>query len=154
MSKPRIFASRELGNILSDFLKPMSGADSGFLNRIIADWHLIVGEEISRKARPIKITKRGETVLHLQVKEGFQLELQYMEPLLLEKIAVYFGYKAVARFRYSGMETKPMAKKPQVKTLTAEEKSALLETTGKIDDEDLRKSLEKLGTAVLENDIS
>src|SRR5690242_9080756 len=130
-SRTVIFGARGLGNILTGLLKPMADKHSGFLSRIIADWRLIAGEEIASRARPVRgiYPKKGEAALCLEVKEGFILELQYMETLLLEKIAVYFGYKPVVKLRY--IQAEPKTSKPRrlpTKNIAAADKAILIET--------------------------
>src|SRR5271155_3824600 len=108
--KSRMFYAQGLSNVLSGLMKPMANADSGFMSRIKTDWHLIAGDKVAARTRPVKVTglrgKNAGALLHLEVEEGFATELQYMEPLLMEKIAVYFGYRAVSGIRFTQVAAK------------------------------------------------
>lgn len=152
--KSRTFGARNLSGVLSGLLKPMSGADSGFLSRIKSDWHLIAGDKVAARARPVKVTqlrgKKGGALLHLEVEEGFAADLPYMEPLLTEKIAVYFGYSAVSGIRFTQVAAKPKERKAKPRELTLEEKSTLAGAVENIGDENLKGALARLGAAVTE----
>ncbi|GAB4362676.1 MAG: DciA family protein [Kiloniellaceae bacterium] len=74
----------------------LTGAD------IARQWPAIVGAELAAHCRPrqLRFPKAGEAVdgrLTLRVAPGWALEVQHLEPLVLERINSYFGYRAVAR---------------------------------------------------------
>lgn len=74
----------------------LTGAD------IARQWPAIVGAELAAHCRPrqLRFPKAGEAVdgrLTLRVAPGWALEVQHLEPLVLERINGYFGYRAVAR---------------------------------------------------------
>ena len=62
---------------------------------ILTDWTDIVGVEMAAKSCPEKISRDG--VLMLRVDGPIALEIQHLEPQLLERIATHFGYRAVVR---------------------------------------------------------
>ncbi|MDM8335765.1 DUF721 domain-containing protein [Wolbachia pipientis] len=67
--------------------------------RLILNWKGIVGEEIAGCAKPKKILYAQNVnsgVLYLIVTNGSKaLEIQHMISLIIEKITLFFGYKAV-----------------------------------------------------------
>lgn len=69
--------------------------------RIISDWPAIVGDELARHTIPSVIHfDRGQGrdgILTISTHPAFALELQQISPQILEKIACYFGYRAIAR---------------------------------------------------------
>ncbi len=74
----------------------LTGAD------IARQWPAIVGRELAARCRPrqLRFPKAGEAVdgrLTLRVAPGWALEVQHLEPLVLERINSFFGYRAVAR---------------------------------------------------------
>jgi len=152
--KSRTFGAQNLSGVLSGLLKPMSDKDSGFLSRIKSDWHLIAGDKVAVHTRPVKVTrlrgKNGGALLHLEAEEGFAAELPYMEPLLTEKIAVYFGYRAVSGIRFTQVAAKSKKQKIKARELTPEEKSAVAGAVEGIGDENLKDALARLGAAVTE----
>lgn len=66
---------------------------------LILNWRSIVGEEIAKCTRPKKISYAqniNSGMLHLAVINGSKaLEMQHMISFIVEKITVFFGYKAV-----------------------------------------------------------
>ena len=74
----------------------LTGAD------IARQWPAIVGGELAAHCRPrqLRFPKPGEAAegrLTLRVASGWALQLQHLEPLVLERINGFFGYRAVAR---------------------------------------------------------
>ncbi len=71
---------------------------------ILSRWPAIVGAELARECRPVKIAfSRGKSadggVLHLRVSGALAPELQHLEPILLERINQYYGYPALTRIK-------------------------------------------------------
>ncbi len=68
---------------------------------LITDWATIVGPDIARLSAPEKLTfprnKRDSGVLRLKAEGGAALEIQHLEPQILDRINTYFGYRAVMR---------------------------------------------------------
>ncbi|WP_333022915.1 DUF721 domain-containing protein [Wolbachia endosymbiont of Pentidionis agamae] len=71
--------------------------------RLILNWRNIAGTEIAEYTKPQKVLfakNVNSGVLHLLVVGGGKaLEIQHMIPILIEKITVFFGYKAVYSIR-------------------------------------------------------
>ncbi|MGL9733107.1 MAG: DciA family protein [Wolbachia sp.] len=67
--------------------------------RLILNWRSIVGEEIAKCTKPKKISYAqniNSGILHLVVTNDRKaLEIQHIVSLLIEKITIFFGYKAV-----------------------------------------------------------
>ena len=92
----------------------------------MVNWETIVGANIARASTPEKLTfphnKRDSGVLRLRAESGATLEIQHLEPQILERINSYFGYRAVARLQLINgpvqrKRTQPIAKqKPTRKT--------------------------------------
>ncbi|MEE2694369.1 MAG: DUF721 domain-containing protein [Pseudomonadota bacterium] len=88
------------GNVRLDHLLPKITREvfreRGFYQAsILTNWSEIVGEEMASRSCPEKISKGG--VLTVRVEGSFALELQHIEPQLLDRIATHFGHKAVSR---------------------------------------------------------
>jgi hypothetical protein len=71
--------------------------------RLILNWNSIVGNEIAQYTKPQKISYAQNAnvgVLHLIVTNGSKaLEIQHMVSFIIEKITVFYGYKAVYNIR-------------------------------------------------------
>lgn len=70
--------------------------------RIVTDWPKIVGAQVAACTCPEKLAPGSDGVdgtLHIRVAGGWATELQHLEPVFVEKVNAYFGYKAVSRLR-------------------------------------------------------
>lgn len=66
--------------------------------RLLSEWPTIVGSELARHAVPQKMIHRTDGgSLHLLVESAWATEIQYSEALILERIASFFGHRAVSR---------------------------------------------------------
>jgi hypothetical protein len=81
------------------------------------------------------------------------LELQHLEPVLVERLNNFCGYRAVARIAIKQashrVRTRSITRKP-LPPLDATRAAKIESRTGKIADENLRNALNRLGGA-LEN---
>lgn len=72
-------------------------------HRILTHWPEIAGAALARHSLPVSISfpagRREGGCLTVKAWGGIGLELQHSEPQLLERIAGYFGYRAVSRIR-------------------------------------------------------
>lgn len=128
---------------------------------ILGAWPGIVGQDIAAHCVPRKLDRPrpgqrrsaqapGGT-LTLRVEAGYALEIQHLEPLLLERINSYFGFRAVTRLRLlqgPGPAPKPQTAPPAPPADPAAER-ALHTRLAKVADTDLRGALDRLGQAVL-----
>lgn len=92
---------RALGDCVDKVTKPVFQKHGIAETRLIRDWERIVGPLVARSAWPHSLTftkgKSDGGTLTILVTPAFALELQYMETALLERIAAYFGFRAVSR---------------------------------------------------------
>ena len=121
-------------------------------SRIITEWKSIVGEKLSSHSQPQKLSfpagKKSDGTLAIAVENGFAPELQHLQPMILERLAVYFGYRAVSRITISHTyvpESKKIPKKPLKKNLS-KDSLALVE---KVDDLELREALAGIAKTLL-----
>lgn len=125
-------------------------------SRIITEWPLIAGDVLGQKSLPTRLTfpqgQKSDGTLHLRVESGWALEVQHLEPVILDKIATYFGYKAVGKLF---IKQGPLPKRPPRPTakpepeLTVEESRVLASITSNVTDADLKEALNRLGAALL-----
>ena len=117
---------------------------------LVADWPSIVGEQLAAVSLPRGLSRAGEGTLTLRVESGHAVALQHLEPLVIERINGYLGYRAVARLRLQqgplgGRSAPP---RPPPAPLSEAEEASLRARTGTVTDETLRGALERLGRAV------
>ena len=95
--------------------RPVFKAQGLASTRLIEEWENIVGPALARNSVPQKLSfPAGKTVdgtLTIAAGSGFATELQHMQPVILERLSTYFGYKAVSRLTISHTYVKEPVKK-------------------------------------------
>ena len=124
---------------------------------LIEAWPEIVGQNQAAGTMPLKISfekgERANGTLHVRVATGgLATELHHREPLLLQRINAHFGYGAVARLKITqGPVTsrRPPRRAEPAPILEESEEILLQKDLDRIDDPELRATLERLGRQVL-----
>lgn len=96
---------KPLHKIIEPLVKPIFKTRGLAGAHFLADWPRIAGEELASHCVPEKLSfpsgsKTGGT-LTIAVENGFALEFQHMQPVILERINMYYGYQAVTRLAIS-----------------------------------------------------
>jgi hypothetical protein len=147
---------RSLSRTLNNVTNPLF-AKRGFVGtKLITDWHLIVGDSVSKHSSPRKLVfakdKKTEGILHVDVFDsGMAMELTYTEPVILEKIATYFGYRAIARIKITQKLAvrKEIEQAPPKRKLPEDKLQDLRDKLADVDDEELKAALERFGVNVM-----
>lgn len=120
---------------------------------LIEQWSAIVGPTLAGQCAPQRLVRGpGGTdgTLHLSVSGPLALELQHLEPQLLERINGFFGFRAVARLSLHQVAPPPLKPPPKPRPQpTPRQATALADRLTAIDDPELRDSLGRLGASVL-----
>ena len=119
---------------------------------IASEWPAIVGEAIAAAAWPDRLGRDG--TLRVCVSGPVAVELQHLEPQILERIASYYGYRAVTRIAYVSRAAPPQAPGRPRRTppeIDSESAARVENTVGATQDSRLRSALAALGRAVLAN---
>jgi len=146
---------RAIGAEVARVAGPVLGKRGFGEAHLIAQWDSVMGEDLAAQISPDRLSfargERREGTLHLRVAPGFALEAQHREPLLIERINAFFGYRAVARIRLiQGPPARPAAPKPpKPRALVASEQQELDRKLADIEDPGLREALRALGAAVI-----
>ena len=123
--------------------------------QLVAQWPAIIGEKLARGVSPEKLRfargERRDGTLHLRVAPGLGPEVQHREPVLVERINAFFGYRAVARLALKqGPPSRPAEEPPpRPRPLAAPERQILDRSLADIEDHALRDALRRLGEAVI-----
>ena len=128
---------------------PRARRSRGFVEaRLVTDWDAIVGGAVAAVSLPEKLSGG---VLTVRVTPGRALDLQHREPLIVERIATFFGNSAVRRLRLrQGDVVRPEApRRREPRPLTPDEREALRDCLAGVDDVGLREALDRLGQAIL-----
>jgi hypothetical protein len=154
-ASPRRFSlfPKTLSKTIEHALKPVYKKHGFAEHRIQTEWHLVVGPELAAFSIPQKLTLQrvgGEGgTLHILAASGRALELQHLQPLILDRIATYFGYRAVSRLKLT--QTSSALFRKEVKTVKKRpdgERVDFAALAAGCDDEAVRKALMSLGTAL------
>lgn len=120
-------------------------------HRILTQWSDVVGSDLARHSAPLKITYVGQNkaaTLHVSVAGARALELQHLQPVILERIATYFGYQAIGKIKWvpagAAFQPKYTGRKPP-RSERPDHLSALAETAT---DPELAAALRSLGRAL------
>ena len=107
------FFPKTLASCVEPLTRPLFKTQGLAGSRILTEWTTIAGA-LARHTAPEKISfppgKKSGGTLTISVENGFATELQHMQPVILERLAMYFGYAAVARIVIS--HTWPAAAPP------------------------------------------
>jgi len=144
---------KALAKTLADVTKPVFKKHGFAEHRILTEWPLIAGEELAAWSQPQKLVmhrgKHEGGTLHVLVASARALELQHLQPMILDRIAAYFGHQAVTRIVFTQTHTvfhKPV--KPAMAKKPAPDK-AFIAPVEACEDEALRNALKSLGETLL-----
>jgi hypothetical protein len=94
-----------LGESINKIVRKAIGGDNKILGEMLINWHRIVGEEIAEATLPRSIFSAREkgrqiNILYININNAaYGLKIAYQQEIIIEKIAIYFGYKAVHKIR-------------------------------------------------------
>jgi hypothetical protein len=147
---------RALAATVADITRPLFSRRGFADGAIVNEWPAIVGAHFAAHSAPEKIVAASgggaEGTLHVRIDSGsLAIELQHLEPLLIERINGYFGYRAVARLKLlqGPLPKRRKASPPAVRPLEPGEEEELVRHLCTVDDPELRQALESLGRAVI-----
>ena len=132
---------------------------------IYSKWEEIVGSFFAQYSEPYKITnlpryyegdenKYHEKILYVNVASAAALEFQHFQNKIIEKINSFFGYKAIHHIKlYQNFtsKNKHTCNKKTNKSdnyLINQKNKEINDTTQKINDKELKKSLLNLGLSI------
>jgi hypothetical protein len=145
---------RTLGSILPQATDPIARR-RGFQNgEILTRWADIVGPEVAEKSSPEQLSyAQGKGIggtLRVRVESAWALELQHMEPVIIERINTFFGHAAVSHLKLiqAPLEQSAAPKREPAPEITEAQHQALDQVVGDVEDDDLRASLRALGERV------
>jgi|TARA_B100001971_G_scaffold204277_1_gene220256 hypothetical protein len=116
---------------------------------VITDWQAIVGDALAGRCVPERLSTDG--VLTIRASGSVALALQHLEPQMLERIAGYFGFRAVTRLRFRQAPL-PQPKATERPRESPPPPSSLAAVLADIEDDALRTALLRLGAEVAAKD--
>ncbi|WP_010300225.1 DUF721 domain-containing protein [Candidatus Odyssella thessalonicensis] len=144
---------KNLRSVLDKLTTPISQQQGFVKASILLDWHLIVGDRFANFCQPEKISfppqRRTGGRLTLKTSSAFALEISHLEPIIIERINRYFGYKAIDKLIIrNGKVTPPSRKIQPTPTVSAEQLSYIESLLEGIHDPALKATLMELGKGV------
>jgi len=137
---------KTLDQVVEPLTRPLLKTQGLAGTKILTQWESIVGAQLSQHCMPEKLSfpkgKKSGGTLVISTESGFATELQHMQPLILERLASYFGYQAIVRIviSHSWMHT-PKLDKPAMKPTLAKGSSHLADD---VTDSELKEALASL----------
>jgi len=153
---------RPVGALMHGLTKRALGKHGFSSAALIEEWDSVIGPELAATCQPVKLgfppRQRDGGTLHIRADSGTALELQHLEPQIIQRVNAFLGYAAVERLAYiqapvsqRQMDARQAAKSPSnpvappIPAATAKELAA-------VEDPDLRASLERLGAAIRQSE--
>ena len=152
---------RALAETVAVLTRPIVGKRGFVSEAIVSGWETIVGQRLSPHVMPERISyPRGRQeggTLHLRLATGaLATELQHLEPRIIERINVVFGFPAVARVKViqaplpvGGRSRQARSQPLPPSPLTPRIAETLAADLAGIGDPDLQAALFALGSAIL-----
>jgi len=139
--------SKTLKSCVDPVVRPVLKTQGVAASKLIVEWEAIVGKEMAAYTLPIKLTfakdKNAQGNLTLACDGAHALTLQHMLPVIIERIACYFGYKAVERI---SIEQRPITQVPVQKTSLRKQAAKTVDTAciAEVEDAELKSALSEL----------
>jgi len=157
MTDKRGRGARSLAAVLPKVAEPAM-RQRGFASvEIVTGWPGIVGAALAAETTPERLSfppgKRLDGTLHVRASGSLALEMQHLEPVILDRINTYFGYRAVARLALAQGPRPARQEAPAPKAPAPPDparRAAVERQTCGIGDAALRGALNRLGEAVPE----
>lgn len=150
----RLRQTARLDRAASGLVRSVVGRHGFVAAGVLTDWPDIAGHRLAAESRPMRLQfprgGRANGVLHLRVTAGFALEVQHMEPQLVERINRHFGYAAVSRIKISQGPVSVVASRRRRAALSvpAGADPAVAAMVAEVADPQLKAALTRLGTAI------
>jgi hypothetical protein len=110
-------AAKAIGAYVAKLIDPIARARGFAMTSLLSEWPAVVGEELARFTAPEKVVwpRRSEdreaaspqsawrtdgAILVLKVDGPHAIEVQHRAEQILERVNIYFGYRAIAQLRF------------------------------------------------------
>jgi len=154
MTRKRAGGLRAIGAESSKATSPIRRKRGFFEASVFSDWTAIVGPDLGGQCVPLRLARGPEGeggTLHVRVTGPLALELQHLEPQVIERINGFYGFRAIARLRmHQGPIAPPVRKaKPAVPKASDDDLAALEQQLATVTDPELQRALRQLGESIM-----
>lgn len=156
--KKRYGNAAPVSDVAARLLDPLLRRRTGLSVALVQSWEEIVGPGLAGATRPERIRwpRRDEDqpfepgTLIVACEGAAALRLQHVTGEIVERVNAFIGYPAVGRVRIvqKPVDTGRTSKKVALPQLGASERARIGNLVEKIEDEDLRAALARLGASV------
>jgi hypothetical protein len=159
MSKPGPISAKPLSVLLGQVFSD-AYAKQGFASReLVTRWAEIAGSEVAAHSEPLKIQwprpvegrPQEPATLVLRVDGPMALEIQHASDAILQRVNRFLGWNAVGRL---ALRQAPLSRpKPRKAAMApdADSVAKVAATLSRVEDEDLRTALARLGASIKRN---
>jgi hypothetical protein len=151
-----------ISDLATAILDPVMRKRAGISIGLVQSWEEIAGPRLAHQSRPEKIQWPRRTheddpfepaTLVIACEGAAALFLQHETGEIIGRVNAFLGFAAIGRIKIvqKPMATGPAKARPVPRSLSPAEKSKISGTVEKIEDDDLRASLERLGSTILGN---
>lgn len=149
-SAHRRFRTEPASATLSNLLRASAGKRGFAAAEIISHWRTIMGERLAAFTAPERLRfERGASeggVLEIRVDGPLALEIQHLEPQILDKVNGFCGFRAAGRLKIiRGRVAPPKSPPPPLPPLPEAEKAEIDRAVATIENQSLREALASLG---------
>lgn len=154
----RARATQKLSSIVHQWVTPAFRRRGFVEHRIITHWPEIIGQNMVQYCIPKRVRfyspEKVDGTLTIEVfNSGLAMELQHMEPVIVEKISTYFGYNVISHIKIiQNIKRLPHQQEaslfPTKPRMSKAKQKALDEQLKHIDDPKLKERLRSLGMAM------
>jgi hypothetical protein len=139
---------RALGEAVARIGAPIAARGTGTLARVKSDWPAIVGAELAAATWPAGLSRDG--ALKLRTTGDRAIEIQHNAPMLIDRVNLFLGRKAVARIvLVQGPLLVPQQPRPaSLPQIRGEETRTIENRLIGVADPELRAALLRLGRSV------
>ncbi|WP_192183679.1 DUF721 domain-containing protein [Mesorhizobium amorphae] len=149
-----------VSDLATEILDPVLRKRAGISIGLVQSWEEIAGPRLAGRSRPEKIQWPRRlheddpfepAVLVIACEGMAALHLQHEAGEIINRVNAFLGFNAIGRIKIlqKPVMTEKARPKPALRPLTSAEKAKLSDTVGKIEDDGLRASLERLGATIL-----
>jgi hypothetical protein len=137
-----VYGPRPIAALIGPLIRPAFRKRAPATAALLADWEAVIGPALAAVTTPRKL---ANGTLTLACAGPVAMELQYLAPVLMQRINAHLGQIAVQRLKFVQDLNPPPPPKP--KPIPATEAARL--AVGDMPDGELRAALERLGAMVL-----
>jgi hypothetical protein len=155
-----------LGDFVGSLVEPVLAQHGFSESSLIADWPEIVGANIARGCRPIKLSwppraprrdpgrPAEPATLVLRVEGAAALEIQHNAAVIIERVNAHLGWSCVARlaFRQGPIEEAAPSVRRRRPAPSAEATSKARAAVAGVESDELRDALARLGALAIQEE--